>query len=69
MIHVIMIPNHEVVISFGGETKGQHKLCNCYLQLVLKIYFCKYVVVTVITHKLGPKQPKYVYKTQTKCVP
>ena len=33
MIHVIMIPNHEVMIYFWGETRGQLKLCNYYSQL------------------------------------
>ena len=64
-----MFPNHVVMISFGGETRGQPKLCNYYSQPVLKILkLYKYVVV--VTHKLRPpKQPKTGMKTQTKCVP
>ena len=68
MIHVITIPNHEVMISLGGKQRGNLN----YVTLThnsVKIYFCKYVIVIVVTHKLGPKQPKYAYKIQTKCVP
>ena len=39
-IHVATIPNHEAMISFWGETRGQ-PICNCYSQLVrlkLKIF-------------------------------
>ena len=37
-IHVATIPNHEAVISFWGETRGQ-LICNCYPQFVCSNYF------------------------------
>ena len=56
-----MIPNHVVMISFWGETRGQPKLCNYYSQPVKISFFCKYVVV--VTHKLRPpNNPKQVQK-------
>ena len=67
-IHVIMIPNHEVVISFGGKQRGNLNYVTI-IQNSVKILLCKYVIVIVITHKPGPKQPEYAYKIQTKCVP
>ena len=68
-IHVIMISNHEVVISFGG---GKQRGSLNYVTIIcnsVKILLCEYVIVIVVTYKPGPKQPKYVYKIQTKHVP
>ena len=38
-ILVMMIPNHEAMISFWGETRCQ-PICNCYLQLVVVVVVC-----------------------------
>ena len=56
-----MIPNHEVMISFGGETKGNINYVTVTRNFSIH-YTCKYVIVAVITYKLGLKQPKYAYK-------
>ena len=66
-IHVTTIPNHEAVIYFGGETRGQ-PICNCYPQLFVEIKnFCKYVMVTFATYEreLGQPRPTYKNKNET----
>ena len=67
MIHVIMIPNHEVMISFRGKQRGNLNYVTI-IRNSVKILLCEYIIVIVVTHKPGPKQPKYMYKIQTKHV-
>ena len=69
MIHVIMIPNHEIMISFGGGKQGGNPnyvtitICNS-----VKISLCIYIVVIVITHKPRPQTTqKHVQKTNKMC--
>ena len=70
MIHVIMIPNHEVMISFGGKQGGNLNYVTfiCNSVKILKI-LCKYVVVIVITHKLRPQTTQKCVQNTNKCVP
>ena len=53
----------------GGKQRGNLNYVTIVMQNSVKNLFCKYIIVIVVTQKLGPKQPKYTYNMKNKMCP